>query len=1264
MIGRVDSRWLLALIAVGGLLLSLDTPPGWSDEPQPPPSSLIWKVSGDVPAMMAACKNMPALYSFSRNGYLSIECGYQAILLGSKVPLAPAPHVPWARPYAKGPLKVLTFTMFGNAPADTIQLAQLARELDCEMRFVLIADVPAHSDWGHDEAYRTGYLAEQARTALKEDCDVVLMALGSYSPSFGYAPARNAFPDDVYRTILEKTRRGTGLVLVGSNMGGWWVEKTPLVETAPAKMTGARRVPQPQAKPGPDLDLLAGTALADLPLKPEKAPAYTAMAVYDWELKPGAKVAATESGKPLVICGVYGEGRTVLLGWDGTLTPTRSSGPRLQFEHGLATTLRAVAYAAKKEPPVAVVPKAAELAAGAAGKATVTTSGLAQLHWTVRDADFEILAAGESPARPGENAIPLPPLPTGKYWLDVIARDDKGASLGWGSGPLAATGEATLTLATNKDVYKIGETVTVTGELRNVPPGRSVEVQIRDAAGRVLAAGPAQGQDKSTFSYRILDTRVAPHYALVTVSQGKAPLLRGRVEFFVPSHAWTDYENILWPGGTSELTPAAREVCGLTAVMDSWGGGEMGRAGAENGLRAARMNDGPINPAAMQTAPEKGATEHEQVLVSAIEAARKYGAVCWAFQDERHCMEDAGMPNAEGLRRYRAYLQQQYRSLAALNASWGSRYKDWNEVMPLLTKELQPATKNLAPWVDFRLYVADQVYQADARHAKMVRDVLGPGAYVGVDGFTSSGHMVPYGGMDMGRYLAEGTFNFYCPYGDDLLIASMVRGPMVKYIGWGMSRNQYIGYPWRDAFRGQWGTFRFFGPTFFSQFGWVNPAGAWIGEGTRELREGVGKALMGARRELSPVAILYSYPSMMTCAGAGVWVEKGNAHLMWQPANSSRDAFERELLQCGVSFGYVSDVQAAQGALRGKRLLVIPQFMGMALSDATCAAIKEFVAQGGVVVADMCPGICDEHGRPREKGACDDLFGVTRNGFAYEQRYPDYLVGITKPGPLVPKDGWWIGQWYEKDLKVTDGTALGKHWFVDVPALITKKTGQGQSLLLNFLQTATVKRNGEPEDDELKLMQRLLTAARIRPPAEINDAAGASVLKNYEVNVLRDGGVQYVGAYCNTTPEDAENVVIEFPEARETYDLRAGKHLGRVKQARLPLRAYGAALFARLDYQVSDLSAKAEYDARGSAVPVLIDLACTGKSTPERHVVRLQVLSPDGKRNDFYTQNVDVWNGHWRGVIATALNDPRGTWTIQAREIMSGKTATATFQLR
>ena len=1231
----------------------------------PSGAALVWNVPGDIPEMMAACKDIPALYSFARNSEW-LDCGYQAVLLGNKLPIGPAPHIPWARPYAKGPLKVLAICSFAGDPGDAAQLAQVARELDCDMRFILVADAPVHFEGQKDEAYRLGYLAEQARTALKEDYDVILLAYGSYSPGFGYPLTGPIFPDDVYQKILEKTRVGTGLVFVGSNMGGWWIDKTPLLEACPATMVGGgRRVPVPEVKAGPDLKFLEGTAVNDLPLHKDGTPPYVAWACYDWKPRAGARVAATESDKPLVVAGQYGQGRTVLLGWDGTLASVGSQGERLQYEHSLATALRAVTWAAGKEPPVAVVAAAAQFPAAAPGAVAVTTSGAATLHWTVRTTDFDTLAEGQAAVGAGDNQVALPALPEGKFWVDIIARDGKGASVGWGSAPLTVTSDAELLLATDKQSYRVGETVHLVGSLSKPAPGRSAQVEIRDAAGRVVASGPAQGQGKVTFDYQIADARVAPHTATVTVFSGKNPLLREKIVFYVPNSEWTDYENILWPTSPAEMTESAREVAGITAVMGSWGEDRICKAGAPVGIRGARMNDGVIDPGTLQLDPAKAAEENQR-LPEAIAAAQKYGAVCWAFQDERHCMSDPGMPNEEGLRRFRAYLQGQYKELAALNAAWGSNWGTWEEIKPTLTKDLTPGTKNLASWVDFRLHVADQEYQADKLHVAQVRAALGPQTYIGIDGFTTSGHMIPYGGMDIGRYLATGVFNFYCPYGDDLMIASLLHGPMVKYIGWGMGKPTYFGYPWRDAFRGQWGSFRFNGATFFSSFGWVQPAGGWTGEGTRELREGVGKSLMGAQRQLSPVAILYSYPSMLTCAAAGAWVEgeKGNDQIMWRPAEWSRNAFERELLQCGLSFGYVTADQVGQGGLAGKKLLVIPHFMGMSLSDATCAAIRQFVADGGLVVADLIPALCDEHGRLREKGGLDDLFGVSHSGFEYGQRAGNYLVGITKDDPLVYRNGWWIGEWFEKDLKVTDGTQLGNHWFLDIPAFVTKKTGKGQALLLNFLQSATVKRNGQPEDDDLQMMQMLLRAAGITPPVDVTDAAGVSLLKNYETNVLKDGPIDYYGVYCETSPDNPEQMVVVFPEARETYDVRAGKYLGRVKQAACPLKAFGAALFARLDYTVSGLTVTAGSAARGETVPLALKVAVKGTSQPGRHVVRLEVLAPDGKQSLFYTQNVDTKNGSWQGEIHTALNDQPGTWTVRAREVISGLTATTTFRLR
>ncbi len=83
---------------------------------------------GGLKQMVEACAGISALADFSRNG-LFLEHGYQQIPLGSKVPIAPAPHIPWAQPYYRRP-RALFFAMLDFS--DIAQIAQLRRELDCD----------------------------------------------------------------------------------------------------------------------------------------------------------------------------------------------------------------------------------------------------------------------------------------------------------------------------------------------------------------------------------------------------------------------------------------------------------------------------------------------------------------------------------------------------------------------------------------------------------------------------------------------------------------------------------------------------------------------------------------------------------------------------------------------------------------------------------------------------------------------------------------------------------------------------------------------------------------------------------------------------------------------------------------------------------------------------------------------------------------------------------------------------------------------------
>ncbi|MET0387713.1 MAG: beta-galactosidase trimerization domain-containing protein, partial [Polyangiales bacterium] len=1189
-----------------------------------------------------------------------------AILLGSRIPVAPAPHVPWAKPYARGPIKLLIISTFGNAPIDVDQLAQTTRELQTDVRWVLVADAPVTYPDQADELYRTQYLPAQARAALREDYDVIVITFGTATPGHGAARAHAYFPDDVYQSILAKVQRGTGLLLVGQNQRGFWVDDTPLSAAAPARLneghwslSGHAAALDTSSAP-----LLAETGFAAGPFTPS-AP----LVVYDWTPRPETTVLARADGHPVVMTRDHGQGRVVLLGWDGTLWPERHDATRATLEHDSAFALRALTYAARKEPPLQLAISTTQLTAGKPSPVEITTSAAAQVTWTLRDPEFHTLASGQLAARSGKQALPLPAQPTGRYDLDLIARDPRGRSLGWASASLQAEATQTLTLTTDRDVYHVGDTVHLRAALTDTSPDAAAtgRLEVRDAAERLLLSravevhGPALALD-----YAIADARVAEHVATLTLDHAGTPQLRAAATFFVPSSTWDDYENILWPAHPrTELNRTLRDEGGFTATFDKLGSEEASRAGDKLGMRAARLNEGSLSPGRIQTHPAQAATEHDALLAQAIGHARRYGALTWAFQDERALLADPGPPDAEGERRFRAYLQRHYRDLAALNTAWHTQHTSWNDVHPTLTAAVSQGTQHIAPWVDFRLYVADQAFEADKRHATQVHDALGPDVHVGLDGFTTSGQVLPYGALDFGRLASTGVFDFYAPYGDDLLLASLVRGPTARFMGWRMPRRDYFGLPWRDAFRGSWGSLRFFGPTFWSDFGWLQPAGRWTGESTRELREGIGKLLIGGARQLSSVAILYSYPSLITSTATPLLAGHGPMGELHAAAQRSRGLLEQSLLGSGVSFAYHTPDQVAGGSLRGSRVLFLPACMSFALSQPTAAAITRFVSEGGVVVGELLPGIFDEHGALHEdgtRGALDTLFGVTHGPFQVTQRERQYLAGVTGEDPLVPTGEWYVDEHYETTLRLRGGRALGAHVGDGTPAFVTHQTGRGRSLLLNFLLHATVPGQLTPDAAQYALFRRILAAAGVTSHAHVEATSGEPAT-HCEVNRFVDGDHEYIGVYAARDPVgDRNQVQLRFDTARETYDVRAGKYLGKLARVPLPLRASEAALYARLDQRITRLQLSATAAKRGEPLTAKLKLSATGPVG--RHVIHVHVVRPDGTAERLYQRNVVVTDaGGGTLTLHTALSDPPGRWKIQARDVISGLRAETTVTL-
>jgi hypothetical protein len=156
----------------------------------------------------------------------------------------------------------------------------------------------------------------------------------------------------------------------------------------------------------------------------------------------------------------------------------------------------------------------------------------------------------------------------------------------------------------------------------------------------------------------------------------------------------------------------------------------------------------------------------------------------------------------------------------------------------------------------------------------------------------------------------------------------------------------------------------------------------------------------------------------------------------------------------------------------------------------------------------------------------------------------------------------------------------------------------------------------------------------------------------------------YLGFYAHRDPEaEPEHVRVQFPDEKETYDVRAGRYLGSVRELPLPLRAQEAALFARLDYRINKLDLSLPPSAaRGQPLPLTIELDAS--KTPGRHIVHIEFHGPTGALMPLYTQNAVVESGRGQLQLMTALNDPTGTWRITAREVVSGLATERSIQLQ
>jgi hypothetical protein len=1213
----------------------------------------------------------------ARTGRASAPAKYDIVYSRELV----TPHVKWANPYANGPIRA--FIVSSVAEGRTV--VELMQRLTLEPRVLSIDPhwdvnkwcMDRYADFDHlaPSDYSRSYSVLEPELAAGTSYDVIVM-----HSMLGW----NHMPESIRRLIYERVRRGEGLVLVHPHLGedesdkGLW-DLSPIVAVPPTRLT-AEGAGMEKGYPAPPKQALSGKPWRRSANHyiangiPFEALPYGPLKHYLYELGEGAEALVTgEGGAPVVAVKQYGRGRVVGLAYHNyglfpEVALRRGEMEETFWEYLFSLLMRSIVWAARKEPSVqlgALKVRTAGLdtdADGAGLAIAVQNAGAPQkatIEVTFRDergGDEGTLKRAFQLGK-GETSLDLP-LPRGRpaggrHFVDVIVSTG-GRKHDWGTASYEVRRPARVAkVALEADSVRVGGSIAgrarVSGELR----GLTLEAQLRDLSGRLLSSQRRQLAGRKEVSFRLScrDALTNRGWVRCTLWEGQRFVHEARAEVALtpPRRKWEDYEVIMpwlhhgvWPW--TDLIEEQYRRAGITSTSDTQWQFPLTVSMHPPGFGVYWYRRFPYlerKENYRKTGDRKWLAREPcfhtdefrkpvaRALREGIPPILKYSPLAYYIADESSitCYEDAFdlCWSDATLAAFRKWLRRWHRSLERLNAEWETSYRSWDEVMPVTHEEAQ-RRGNPAPWVDHRLFMNTTLAGA-FRYASAVARKVDPDGLVTISGTQLPGS---HNGCDWSKidkiveylqpYSGGGQDEMHRSFNPDMILTG--------FTGYAMSGAPLEWEIWHRFLHGHRGASIFWGYSMLDPDLRLNAQGRSLGKCFGELRgEGLCRAVMGLKRRHDKVAIHFSMAS-----GHTWWIQDGKLkHEGMEHGRNTSPSFRRfiasrvgwgEVLEdLGYQYDYLAYDALESGGLAsgGFRALVLPG--SIALSDREVARIKSFVRGGGLLLADVLPGETDVHGKRLPESPLAEVFA-------------------------------------------------------------TESYGRGRAVLLGkWLDGYEDERLG-PSGGELRAtIRQALAQSRILPRIKVSATNGEFPVGVERVS-WRGGRAQVLGLLkepCGRFGTSAdltsrfeaiegmrptERVHIALPAKGHWYDLRAHKYLGVVGEIRTTLREADPKLYALLPYKVEGITLaltgggrpgdRVEYSAKVRA----------GGARPVRHVLRIEVFGPDGKKRPLYSGNVDARAGAGKGRFTLALNDQKGRWRVVATDVFSGVKADRTWTVR
>ncbi|NCO36848.1 MAG: hypothetical protein AUJ92_00470 [Armatimonadetes bacterium CG2_30_59_28] len=1020
--------------------------------------------------------------------------------------------------------------------------------------------------------------------------------------------------------------------------------------------------------------------------------------------------------------GTFGKGRMCALNGVNPpatqgLTPGLMSGPLtvspLEYDYYLLLPIRALLWAARKEPPVNILAPDPPLivvdrAAGGEVRFALTAEKPQQalsVEMVLRNDENQTLDRKRSKldlAGKSEAVYNLPRVPAGDYFVDLWLRRGE-ATVNWASAGVKVTSSARID-SVRLAAESFSQRQPVTGAVKvavESPIAGAARLRLRqyDNHRRLVAEKtlPVSIAELTPFEISTSPCLTVLQKLEATLFVGEEAVDVAEVPFSI-NDLYPPKDDVRWvmwdsmAGSSYVGQTIAREF--RKAGLDTQYTGLSEWAIRENlwhlpyatrftdrktdwyQEKPSRTKDDLVrDPCCTDPAYRK---EVHDGLVQTAQKLTRFSTAEFSLGDENLfvsgdydlCMSPTCLAD------FKQWARKDYGSdLAALNKEYGTNFTSWDDVRPVTLDEARK-TGNYAAWVDHRRHM-ESVWAGLHQFAReSIREVV-PQARVGYEG--SDTHAGSFHAADYWKIMrAMDLNNLYYRDFQGAAIRDFADPGTLYGSGWyggyyGNRNEEFMRwYPWMTLFQGTnsywvWNGTGSAGSVMAFDMS-LYPFFTANAEEMREIKDGVGRLLMNAENQHDGVAVYWSSSSVHAQTFTP------NMPAIDDALNSTVRLLEdMNLRPRVVSYAQVVADPASLDPRTVKALFLVET---QAISDAEVNALRRYVENGGVLIADLRPGVRNQHGSVRATGALDEVFGVTQSADK-----PQLGRGTVKWSPAAsasaqPELPETIA---DAGLQLAGGTVLAT--VGAAPAIVSHSVGKGKGILLNmsWADYSRRERSADSKEEDFAFWpvnapyrqwaSALLAESGVTPRVQLTPS-----LPRVQVARFRSGDLEYVGilqvlprsgeiySYNKVDLPPPAGVAIDFGRVSHLYDVRDGKYLGNTGKVTVPLQSGKARLYALLPYQLSNVTISAPPSS--SDRQICLSLTVNPKSGKAgRHVLRLRMLGPDGKERDAYRRTVIAENGKATVDWSLALNDPRGSWTVIAQDVATGVSGKATIKV-